>query len=143
MNDPPNYKLGVIVDLDSTKATNEISSGAYPGSVAIQGKITNIGTNTHKDIFMTLILYDASNHTISSDPGNPNLTTLAPGDNSPFFALVDGKGNTDMVSNIKDIYIYSTKLRLPKTNLPFYHTIDSFSYDYNNVVDMVVKCWRS
>lgn len=90
MNDPANYKLGVIVDLHESKARS--SGDDNLAFVEIDGKLRNIGNNRIvKDFTMSVILYDSANHTIASDLGTPNITKLRPGDSSPFFVWIGGK----------------------------------------------------
>jgi hypothetical protein len=65
MNDPANYKVGLIVDLDQTKATK--SSGDW--AVHLQGKLTDLTVPQVRNdrIMITLLLYNAENRVIAKD----------------------------------------------------------------------------
>ncbi len=41
------------------------------GFVEIDSKLVNTGSKTHKDLIMTVLLYDSANHTIGSDDRVP------------------------------------------------------------------------
>jgi hypothetical protein len=95
MNDPANYKVGLIVDLDQTKATK--SSGDW--AVHLQGKLTDLTVPQVRNdrIMITLLLYNAENRVIAKDYAslinyNGDIRT---GESTDWHTFIGGTSNAD------------------------------------------------